>query len=147
MKPKMRYAAMGAFVIYCLLMLWLLFDRPGYDAALPYREQLKYNLIPFETIVRFWKHLDSSSLGLRTHAVINLAGNVVMFIPLGFFLPLLWPKLRRLWKTLLLCAGIIVAVEVLQLLTLVGSCDADDLILNLPAAAMGYGIFRLLPKK
>ena len=147
MTSNVKRIAAWVFALYCLLMLWLLFGRPGYDPSIPYVLQLKYNLIPFETIGRFLRLLDAPSSGLRTHAVINLAGNVIMFIPLGFFPPLLWPKLRRLWKTLLLCAGIIAAVEVLQLLTLVGSCDTDDLLLNLPGAAIGYGLFRLITKK
>jgi len=33
----------------------------------------------------------------------------------------------------------------LQLLTLLGSCDIDDLLLNLMGTALGYGVFRLMP--
>lgn len=131
------------WLLYCAGMLWLLFHRAGYDAAIPYSQQLKYNLIPFETIRRFWRLLDSADPGLRRHAVINLAGNVIMFIPLGFLLPKLWSWQRKLLRTLLTTAGIIIAVEVTQLLTLVGSCDTDDLILNLLGAGLGYGIYKL----
>ena len=134
------------FGLYCALMLWLLFDRSGYDAGLPYAEQLKYNLLPFETIGRFLRLLGSSQGGLRTHAFINLAGNVVMFIPLGFFLPKLWQKQRKLWRTLLTTAGIITVVELTQLFTLLGSCDTDDLILNVLGAAVGYSFYKILVK-
>ena len=134
------------FGLYCALMLWLLFDRTGYDAGLPYAEQLKYNLLPFETIGRFLRLLSSSQGGLRTHAFINLAGTVVMFIPLGFFLPKLWPKQRKLRRTLLTTALIILLVELTQMFTLVGTCDTDDLILNTLGAAIGYGIYKILIK-
>ena len=130
------------FGLYCAGMLWLLFDRAGYETGIPYWDQLKFNLVPFHTIHLFWDALRSHTY--RTAAVINLLGNILMFIPLGFLLPRVFPRLGRLRKTLLATAGIIVAVEVLQLLTLVGTCDIDDLILNILGAAIGYGIHKIL---
>ena len=134
------------FMVYGALMLWLLFDRPGYDPALPYWEQVaaQLNLVPFRTLRLFADLLDS---GVRSHirmAVINLGGNVIMFIPLGFLLPRVFPKLTSLPRVLLSTAGIIAAVELLQLFTLVGSCDIDDLILNVLGAALGYWFHKLL---
>lgn len=138
------------FMLYGALMLWLLFDRPGRMEGVPYWEQvnMSINLVPFRTVMRYVRLLGRRpGAALLRHAVINLAGNVVMFIPLGFFLPQLFPKLRKIWKTLLSSAGIVVLVELVQLFTLVGSCDIDDLILNLLGAAMGYGLYRLTTKK
>ena len=131
------------FVCYCLCMLNLLLHRPGYDPSLPYVQQLKFNLIPFETIVLFLRALGHSSRGMRIHAVINLVGNVVMFVPLGFFLGILWPSLRKGRKIFLVTLLIMLMVELVQLLTLVGSFDTDDLMLNLLGSLTGYMIFRL----
>ena len=130
------------FLAYGALMIWLLFDRPGYDPAVPYWDQVtaQLNLIPFRTLRLFAGLLDS---GVRSHihtAVINLGGNIIMFIPLGFLLPKVFPKLSSLPQVLLATAVIITAVEIIQLLTLVGSCDIDDLILNVIGSAMGYGL-------
>lgn len=148
MAQKHRNLWLAVFASYCLLMLWLLFARQGYDPGIPYPEQLRFNLLPFETISRYIRHLiHSEDPGILRHAIINLVGNVVMFVPLGLLLPVLWQKLRALWKTLLVTALIIIAVEVSQLLTLVGSCDTDDLILNVAGSAIGYGLFRLFFRK
>lgn len=146
MDAKMRKWNMMLFGIYCVLMLWLLFDRPGYIDGIPYWEQLRpnLNLIPFRTLRLFSGLLDDHRPHLVRSAVVNLAGNVVMFIPLGLFLPLIFFRLRKLWKTLLSVALIISAVEIAQLFTLVGSCDVDDLILNLLGAAAGYGFYKLI---
>jgi glycopeptide antibiotics resistance protein len=38
-------------------------------------------------------------------------------------------------------------VEILQLFTLLGYCDVDDLILNTLGAAIGYGIQALLDRQ
>lgn len=129
------------FILYSALMLWLLFHRTGYVEGIPYRDQLKMNLLPFRTIQLFVGLL--AHPGYRQDAIVNLFGNVIMFIPLGFLLPRVFPKVNRLWKILLLTAGIITLVEILQLFTLLGSCDTDDLILNVTGAALGYGIYKI----
>ena len=137
------------FLAYGALMIWLLFDRPGYDPAVPYWDQVtaQLNLIPFRTLRLFAGLLDS---GVRSHitmAVINLGGNIIMFIPLGFLLPKVFPKRSSLPRVLLTTAIIITIVEIIQLFTLVGSCDIDDLILNSLGFLMGYGIFLLIRKR
>ena len=72
------------FMIYSALMLWLLFDRPGYDPSVPYWEQVtqQLNLVPFRTLRLFAGLLDSGGRSHLYMAVINLGGNVIMFIPL-----------------------------------------------------------------
>lgn len=145
MKKRTLHSAL--FIAYCLCMLQLLFHRRGYDPSMPYAQQLKYNLIPFETIVLFLRALDHSSPATRRHAVINLLGNVVMFLPLGFLPAAIWEKLRKVWKILLLTILIIFLVELTQMLTLVGSFDTDDLILNILGSLLGYWLFRLTNPK
>ena len=135
------------FILYCAVMLWLLFDREGYDPSLPYLEQLRYSLAPFKTIRWFIKMLISSITVNRMQAIINLGGNVIMFIPLGFFLPKFWQKQRKFRRTLLTTAGIIILVELTQMFTLLGTCDIDDLILNVTGAAIGYGFYKIFTKK
>lgn len=141
-----RKANTALFIAYGALMLWLLFDRPGYTEGIPYWEQVtqQLNLVPFRTLRLFAGLLDS---GVRSHinmAVINLGGNVIMFIPLGFLLPRVFEKVNRFWKILLTTALVITAAEIIQLFTLVGTCDIDDLILNLIGSAIGYGIHKLI---
>ncbi len=147
------------FVCYGAVMLYLLFVRGrGPVGALSYWEQVagNYNLTPLHTISNYWDILTRPEYYLekfgavsiyRTQAriaVVNLLGNVVMFIPLGFFLPLVWKKLRKLWKSFLTAAGMILLVELVQMLTLRGSCDIDDLILNLCGVVIGYVLWRMV---
>jgi glycopeptide antibiotics resistance protein len=61
-----------------------------------------------------------------------------MFLPLGWFVPKVFPRLRKFWKTLLVCAGVVIVIEVTQLIALVGTCDVDDLILNVAGICLGY---------
>ena len=134
------------FMAYCALMLWLLFDRPGYAVGIPYWEQVtrKLNLIPFKTLRLFAGLLDSGVRAYIRMAVINLGGNIIMFIPLGFLLPRVFSGCVSLPRVLLTTAVIITLVELIQLFTLVGTCDIDDLILNVLGSGLGYGIHKLI---
>lgn len=145
---KGRKFHIALFMAYGALMLWLLFDRPGYTEGIPYWEQVaeQINLVPFRTLRLFAGLLDS---GVRTYiqmAVINLGGNIIMFIPLGFLLPRVFPECTSLLRVLLTTAAIICVVEIIQLFTLVGSCDIDDLILNVLGSGLGFGIHKYTKK-
>ena len=138
MKTNRRKLHIALFAAYCALMLWLLFGRAGYVDGIPYSQQMKANLIPFRTLKLFFRLLSHHRPALVHAAVINLVGNVVMFVPLGLLLPALWQRLRRFWIFLLWLTAIILAVELLQLLSGLGSCDVDDLLLNLCGGSLGF---------
>lgn len=144
----------AAFLCYLAVMLYLLFfQRMGRTSPLAYWEQVRYsvNFVPFHTIAQFWGNLSSEWGYIVQRAFINLAGNIAMFVPLGLFLPYFWEKQRKFrWflPTIILC---ITVVELLQLFTLLGSCDVDDLIFNTIGASIGFLIFwvfrRILNKR
>ena len=141
MKPeRIRKAAL---FLYSGVMLWLLFDRPGFAEGIPYWDQVRaqLNLVPFRTLRLFAGLLDSARPEYVRAAVVNLFGNVIMFIPLGLLLPLAFSRIRTFWQVLLISSAAIILVELIQLFTLVGSCDIDDLILNLIGATLGYGFW------
>ena len=150
MTEKKRRMLWALFCLYCAVMLWLLFAREEATGDLSYWEQmrLRINLTPFHTIFKQLRRLVRfhEPWGVR-HSFVNLGGNVLLFVPLGMFLPLLWKRLRKLWRVLLATAMIIALVEAMQVLTLLGRCDVDDVILNVLGAAMGYGVYKLMEKK
>lgn len=142
------------FLVYCAVMLWLLFGRsPERTKGLTYAQQLIHNmnLTPFFTIRNYlYVILHRSNDALLAHCVINLAGNVLLFIPAGCLLPKLWKKQRNFFLFLLTCIVHILLIELLQLFTLLGSFDVDDLILNLIGMILGfigYSIASALRKK
>lgn len=145
--PLLRFL----FVVYVALLLWLLFDRtPGWGSEVSYADQMRnsMNLVPFHTIGNYWKVVRRMEFtSLFWHCVINLGGNIFLFIPIGYFLPRLWPFLRNFFSFLLACTMSIVLVELLQLVTLLGSLDIDDLILNLFGMLVGYVLFMIFRKK
>ena len=133
------------FLLYILCLLWILFARSRYVPGVPYWDQVRQylNLKPFHTIRLYSRLLADPVRPILTRlAVYNLAGNVLLFVPMGFFLPLLFDKLGKLWKVLLFTACITSAAEIVQVLILAGSCDVDDLILNLTGTLLGYPLHK-----
>lgn len=98
------------------------------------------NLEPFYTIRRFMIHYQRTG---SLSSLSNLLGNIVILMPLGVLLPVLFPKLRRCWLTLPLMALVAFGVELVQWRTGVGIADVDDSILNFFGAAVGYIFTRL----
>ena len=81
---RKRNVCIWSFAAYCALMIWLLFGREQYHTVSDYWQQvaLNFNPVPFETIVRFVGFLVGDySDALKRHAIVNLVGNVIMFLP------------------------------------------------------------------
>lgn len=94
------------------------------------------NLIPFINMTSMFNN------GV-THFVVIFIGNIVMFMPLGFFIPCLWNK-----KGLFTCitgALFSLFIEITQIF--IGRyTDIDDLILNTLGVFLGYLTFLLVKK-
>lgn len=126
------------FLIYVGVMLWLLFGQRWGTKIYAQELARNINLQPLATIKLYLCLLKSTDLYMVRHAFMNLVGNVVMFIPLGFYQPYLLPKLRGFFRTMLSTTLLVLIVEIVQYISLLGSCDVDDLLLNLIGSAMGY---------
>lgn len=74
---------------------------------------------------------------------INVFGNIIAFMPMGFFLPAVTGKRLGSMQILLLVFFFSLAVETVQLLTKLGCFDVDDLILNTLGGLLGYLIYRI----
>ena len=98
--------------------------------------QNQVNIIPFKTILEYikrWEHI----------AIYNLFGNIIAFAPMGLFLPLLFKKQNKLKTFILTNIAIILTIELFQFLSLSGSFDIDDLILNLIGSLTIYSLFKI----
>lgn len=98
------------------------------------------NLKPFYTIRSFFVHYRRTG---NLFSLYNLLGNVVILVPLGVLLPVMFPSMRRFWIFLPLAALIALGVEYLQWKTAAGIADIDDSILNFIGAAVGYVATRM----
>lgn len=102
------------------------------------------NLTPFETISRYLRAYALNIVSLRT-VLTNLAGNLAALAPMGMFLPILSKKCRNFLCFFAVTGITVLFIEGLQLLFMTGSCDIDDLILNLAGACTVWLILAIKP--
>jgi len=74
----------------------------------------------------------------------QVIGNLVMLLPLGIYIPLLFPKLTGFFKVFIICLLVSISIELMQLITSVRSTDIDDVILNTSGAIVGYLVYKFL---
>ncbi len=96
---------------------------------------LNVNLVPFRTISAYIRDMQ---YGI---SLINILGNIIPFIPMGFIIPMAFPFQRNLIKTMSTCLLLIFSIESFQLLFYLGSFDIDDFILNLFSCFIGFMLF------
>ena len=110
-----------SYMLYCYLAvqrvagigtIWDLISYGKLDATI--------NLLPF------------SSEGFATDSL-----NVIMFMPLGFLLPLIWRRYRKMGRTVLTGFCMSLSIELLQLFCL-RVTDVDDLTMNTLGTAVGF---------
>lgn len=136
---KSRFFVGTTFIIYFLtLIYWMFF---GFSRT-PH-ETFMYNLVPFSTIKNYFTYYDYFPLKIW---IINIAGNIGVFVPFGILLPLLLSKLTNVFRfTFTFLVGI-VTLETFQLISRLGSLDVDDIILNTIGALIGFFIFTFIIK-
>lgn len=78
--------------------------------------------------------------------LINFMGNIFMFMPIGFLLPLLWRRFEHVLLTVGAGFLLSLSIELLQL-TQLRSSDVDDLWLNTLGTFIGFVCFMFIPKK
>ncbi|MDE7178050.1 MAG: VanZ family protein [Lachnospiraceae bacterium] len=144
-----REAALTVFILFTVALLALAFEGT-YSTPSAMIENMRHritsgeriNLVPFRTISTFLRHF------MPDIFLVNIVGNIVMFMPWGFGIVLLWKKNRTVRRVLFLCFLITALIEAGQLF-INRSVDVDDLILNFiggcAGAALCAGIKRKFP--
>ncbi len=71
--------------------------------------------------------------------------NIILFIPFGFFLPLLYEKYNNMGKVVLSGFILSIFIELIQMFGM-GSTDINDLIANTIGTCLGYIIYQQISK-
>lgn len=128
------------FAAYLILLFYFLFFSEGLGRASTEAEY-RYNLTLFREIKRFieYRHV----LGYQA-VFLNVAGNVIAFMPFGFLLPPLMNYKTNWFVTTIWAFLFSLFVETIQLFFRLGSFDVDDMLLNTIGGLLGYIICILL---
>lgn len=127
------------FVLYLVALTYFMFFADAFGRTGHSRQDYAYNLELFKEIKRFYQYREV--LGIQVF-LLNIVGNVIGFMPFGFFLPIVSRRGRRHWyNTVLLGFTLSLCIEVTQLVYKVGSFDVDDLLLNTIGVVAGYMVY------
>ncbi len=135
-----------AFLLYLLFLCYVLFFG-GMLGRTEHSGEYRYNLTLFQEIGRYY------GIGIRFGRwrlfILNVIGNIGVFVPFGIFIPTLFSRCKNIFLTVILTLQMSLMVELIQLITQVGSFDVDDILLNTIGGLCGYiiwFIFRIIKK-
>ena len=137
-KKKIRIIGWILFIIYIRLLIYFLFLSEEYGRKDFAQRDYQYNLVLFQEIRRFWVYRER--VGYLA-AFLNLAGNVIGFLPFGFILPVIGKRMKNGFLVTVCGFCLSLFVESMQLIFKVGSFDVDDLLLNTLGTVLGYLAF------
>lgn len=112
----------------------------GFGRTIHTGGQLQYNLEPLRT-VKLYFDLDNGVPLIGR--LVNLLGNVAVFIPFGILLPLVNARLHSIIRLTGYTVLYILILETMQMFLRAGSFDIDDLLLNMLGVWTGYVLLRL----
>lgn len=134
-----REIFVNLFFIYFLMMIYYTFFKNGELCFSFYR--IRYvNFIPIKRTIEMFANVNTG----YTCPYYNVLGNIILFIPLGFFIPLLFKKCDKLKRVILYGFIGSFSIEFLQYFTSNNITDIDDLIFNTIGAVLGFCCFRLV---
>ncbi len=122
-------------LLYVIYLLYLVFFSHHYGRGVVHRS---CNFVPLKTIIAFLQMQSNYDI-----IFINLVGNIVAFIPMGFLLPIVFAKISSIRKTISVVFLATFFIEVTQYILGVGMCDIDDVILNTLGGIIGFIIYDL----
>ena len=132
-KKAKKLSQIIIFVYYIILMFnMVIFAR--------YNSINSYNLIPFKSIIDVFKN------GTAYSIIINVLGNLLVFMPLEYFLIELF-KVNKFSVNFILSFSIILLIELFQFIFKVGVLDIDDLIICTLGMMLFYICYNLLIKR
>jgi glycopeptide antibiotics resistance protein len=133
--------------IYVMLLLYLFFlmivsfwGLNKYTLRLGSYNGVSHNLIPFDTIRTYIFNLHSYNFNTWFY---NTFGVLLVFIPLGFLLPVVFVKMRSLRNIILTSICVSVFIEAMQYIVTLGVFDIDDIILNSLGTVLGFLLYEV----
>lgn len=139
-REKIRRAARLFFIIYMILLVYFLLLSDGFGRLEGY-SQYRYNLVPFQEIIRFVKYRDYIDF---LSVLLNLLGNVAAFMPFGALIRWVLDRKVRWYQAVGYTFLFSLSVELLQLVARVGVFDVDDLLLNTLGGLLGFFVYYVL---
>ena len=128
-----QLSCLGLFwSVFLIVFATIFFQGVTSNLFNPDGATFRLDLVPFTWTEGGWARMTS-----------EVIPNILMFIPFGFFLPLVWGRAKKWYATVGIALLFSICIEIIQFF--IGrAADIDDVILNTLGGIIGYGAFRVL---
>lgn len=130
-KKQENKAIHFVWVYIFLLYIYLTFSVAGIGSI--------WDIGHYDTIIRLE---EINLLPFQSEGIMTYVLNIIMFLPLGFLIPLIWKRYRNPLKIFMIGFGFSLSIELCQLFNR-RNTDIDDLMMNTLGAVIGYFIWKL----
>lgn len=141
---QIRISAAFLLALYFAFAAGFLFFPILYDAGMFKTGAPTVNLIPIRTLMDDFQHHSFEA------AFKQVIGNVIVFLPFGFLIPILFSKFQHALKFAFLSLTFSVLIELIRFSISVfthipnHAADINDVLLNLAGGMLGYCLYVLL---
>ena len=126
------------FALYIIAVLIITLLVRTYDV------EVKTLLNPFSKYITLGKYFAKDGwrcIVIKRWLITEIFLNIILFVPMGFIVPVLHESLRKWWRILLLGLAFSLFIESAQLVLHMGYFDTADLLHNTLGAGVGYAIW------
>ena len=135
------------FISYMIIFVWVVIFKCGFVDDLKITHQ-------FQSRLSFWERIINTSeienliyriqIGEYFHrGILEPFLNIIIFIPVGLYITF-FQKEKRIFNTYIISMGISLAIELIQLTTMIGGFSFLDLVTNVTGGLMGCLIYHIL---
>ena len=159
MDKKNKHPSIFDFVLYVLLIIYILFfvyflllkNYVAHSGVMPDMTRIEYisssiNIIPGFCFVDFIIR-PVKPFSYVMQFIANIFGNIILFVPLGTFLPIYISKIRNTRKILISGLFVSLVIEAVQLFGMLGVFDIDDIWLNVLGVYIGFCLWKYIVKR
>jgi glycopeptide antibiotics resistance protein len=140
----LQKAAVFATCVYVVVLFWALWLKFNdfhmvvlnyqWLSKMTLKERFLYDIIPFQIRFDF------------ANQFVQFPANAIIFAPFGVAFQHAFKK-KNIWRDLAICFGVSLAIEVVQLFTIIGNFATADLIMNTLGYLIGFALYRWIFSK
>jgi glycopeptide antibiotics resistance protein len=137
MNDKKNFFIILLFIAYVCIFIYgvfLLHSEKGISSENIYK---LFNFIPFKKTYADLIYIIENGPFARSNLAKNIFGNILLFMPLPFFLRMIF-NIHKIAYMLLIGFVLSLWVETMQYIFVLGVSDIDDILLNVLGAFVGY---------
>lgn len=139
----MKVLKVVAAAVYVAALCYLVFFARRREAMQDTRRRELINIVPVVNQLTTYQGLSSKDLKGKRHFVLNLVGNILLFIPFPVLVYSFGLTERK--KILVAALATTCGIEAIQLFFHIGVPDVDDILLNMTGAFVGILLLAQAP--